>query len=84
MRVAIRSVRTFFASMIVAGVLSCAHAPPPAAQIKDPQVTINVDAEGLCHYSISGMPNPKAIACDALKYCIDNHVDPASDACESR
>ena len=81
---AIRSVWTLLASMIVVGVMSCAHAPPPATKTKDPLVTISVDAEGQCHYSISGMSNPKTITCDALKYCIDNHVDPASDACASR
>jgi hypothetical protein len=27
------------------------------------------------------MASPKAVACDKLKMCIDQHIDPASDAC---
>lgn len=57
-----------------------AHAPPAAAQGKDPQVTMSVDAEGQRHHAVAGMPNPKAITCDAPKYCIDKHIDSASDA----
>ena len=84
MKVATRSVGALLASMILACVLSCAHPPLRGTEIRDPQVTISVDAAGQCHYSVTGMSNPRTITCDALKYCIDNHVDPASDACASR
>jgi len=81
MRKLIRSSRVLLALFLIVGAVSCDRRHTRAAKAEPSQVTISVDTKGQCYYSSADMVNPKAIACEKLKKCIDDHIDPASDAC---
>jgi len=74
----------FLALCGLVGSVSCDHRSSSAGNRAPSQVTIGVDAKGQCYYSTAATVKPKELDCDKIKACLDNHIDPASDACSSK